>query len=151
MVGAAVIDFLSPEDVFIDLAVSDKSQVLQELSRRAAARLGLEDGPVTDEILSRESLGSTGVGNGVAIPHARLIGLINPFAVLARLKRAIDFDAIDGKPVDLVFLLLMRGDHDVGQINVLAAVARKLRDGNTLAALRKARTAPELFEALRSH
>ena len=148
--GAAVIDFLSPDDVFIGLAASDKRQVLQELSRRAAARLGLDEASVTNEILNRESLGSTGVGNGIAIPHARLIGLINPFALLARLRRAVEFDAIDAKPVDLVFLLLMRGDNDVGQIKILAAVARKLRSGETQDLLRQARSAPELYEAIHS-
>ena len=148
--GKAVVDFLSPDDVFIDLVASDKPQLLRELSRRAAARLGLDEASVTNEILNRESLGSTGVGNGVAIPHARLIGLINPFAILARLRRPIEFDAIDGKPVDLVFLLLMRGDNEVGQINVLAAVARKLRSPDTLTRLRNARNAPELYEAIGS-
>ena len=148
--GKALVDFLSPDDVFIDLAASDKPQLLRELSRRAAARLGLDETSVGHEILNREALGSTGVGNGIAIPHARLIGLINPFATLARLRRPIEFDAIDAKPVDLVFLLLMRGDNEVGQINVLAAVARKLRSPDTLARLRNARNAPELYEAIGS-
>ncbi len=137
---------LSVEDVFVDFAAPAKARLLEDLSGRAAARLGLEPSAVTAEILAREALGSTGVGKGVAIPHARLAGLVQPFAMLARLRRGIEFDAIDGEPVDVVILVLLPADQEAGQINVLAAIARKLRVEGVLARLRKARTAAELYE-----
>ena len=140
-------EFLSPDDVSIDVAASDKHRLLLELSKRAAARLGLDESAVGGEIVKREALGSTGVGRGIAIPHARFAGVRKPFALLARLRRGIDFDAIDGEPVDIVVLLLMPADPDAGQMNVLAAIARKLRSPETVSRLRKARTAAELFAA----
>jgi PTS system nitrogen regulatory IIA component len=148
--GAAVADFLSPDDVFIDLAAPDKTRALQVLSYRAAAKLGLDESVVANEILGREALGSTGVGKGIAIPHARLSSLHRPFAMAARLKRAIEFDAIDGEPVDLVILLLMPDDHDAGQISLLAAIARKLRGEKVLTDLRKARSPTEIYEVFRA-
>ncbi len=100
-------DFLAPANVIVDMRATDKEQLLRELSQRAAAALGLDAGPVTAEILKREELGSTGMGEGIAIPHARIPNLEKPFGILARLKKVIDFAAIDEKPVDLVFLLLL--------------------------------------------
>jgi len=144
----AVADFLSPEDVFVDLVAPDKQRLLQVLAYRAANRLGLDENVLANEVLAREALGSTGVGQGVAIPHARLQGLKKPFAMAARLKRPIDFDAIDGEPVDIVFLLLIPDTQASGQMNIMAAVARKLRTGDTLTVLRKAPDAATLFAVL---
>jgi PTS system nitrogen regulatory IIA component len=148
--AAAIADFLSPDDVFIDLVAPDKTRVLQVLSYRAAAKLGLDENVVANEILSREVLGSTGVGKGIAIPHARLSSLHKPFAMAARLKRAIEFDAIDGEPVNVIILLLMPDDQDSGQINLLAAIARKLRGEKVLTDLRKARSPAELYDVFRA-
>lgn len=134
----AVADFLSPEDVFVDLVAPDKQRLLQVLAYRAANRLGLDENLVAADVLAREALGSTGVGQGVAIPHARLRALQKPFAMAARLKRPLDFDAIDGEPVDVVFLLLMPEDQASAQMNLMAAVARKLRTSDTLLSIRKA-------------
>ncbi|MBV5270823.1 MAG: PTS sugar transporter subunit IIA, partial [Afipia sp.] len=100
-------DFLTPADVVIDMRTSQKQQVLQELAGKAATSLGLQADYVASELLKREALGSTGMGNGVAIPHARLPMVKRPHGVLARLKPPINFDAIDGQPVDLIFLLLL--------------------------------------------
>jgi Phosphoenolpyruvate-dependent sugar phosphotransferase system, EIIA 2 len=83
---------------------------------------------IAAEILKREELGSTGTGGGVAIPHARIQELNEPFGIFARLNRPIDFQAIDTRPVDLVFLLLLPGDPVGEQLKALATVARKLRD-----------------------
>jgi PTS system nitrogen regulatory IIA component len=129
-------DFLSPTDVILDSRASGKEQLLRELSQRAAASLGLDTESVTAEILKREQLGSTGMGDGVAIPHARIANLDRPFGVLTRLRKGIDFAAIDEKPVDLVFLLLLPGAVEGEQLNVLASVARKLRDPQVASALR---------------
>ena len=91
-------EFLSSADVLIDLRISDKRLVLQELARRAANSLDLPADTITAEILKREELGSTGTGGGIAIPHARIQSLIKPFGFLARLKQPMDFGAIDGQP-----------------------------------------------------
>jgi len=144
----AVADYLSPEDVFVDLVAPDKQRLLQVLAYRAANRLGLDENVVAADVLAREALGSTGVGKGVAIPHARLRALQKPFAMVARLKRPLDFDAIDGEPVDVVFLLLMPEDQASGQMNLMAAVARKLRTGDTLLSIRKAPDPAALFSIL---
>src|SRR5262249_25924119 len=100
-------EFLSPNDTLVDVRASDKTRLLQELGRRAAATLNLAVERISAEILKREELGSTGTGGGVAIPHARIQGLNTSFGILARLNKPIDFESIDGRPVDLVFLLLL--------------------------------------------
>ena len=91
----------------LDVGERDKTRLLRRLSTQAAAVLGLNADEVSTQIAKREELGSTGVGNGVALPHARLRGLKEPFGLLARLRRGIDFEAIDDQPVDIVFLLLL--------------------------------------------
>jgi PTS system nitrogen regulatory IIA component len=133
-------DFLVPTQVMIDVKASDKERLLEQLSMEAADVAGLPADEVAREIAKREELGSTGVGNGVALPHARLTSLKAPFALFARLRHGIDFDAIDGEPVDIVVLLLIPEAGDSGKGNALACVARALRDAETL---RKVRSAPD--------
>ena len=89
----------------IDVRANDKSRLLRELSDKAAA--GLKEEEVFEQIVKREALGSTGVGNGVALPHSRIGGLRSPFGLLARLRQPVDFEAIDEQPVNIVFLLLL--------------------------------------------
>ena len=113
---------------------------MEQLSTEAAAQIGLTAEEVVREIAKREELGSTGVGNGVALPHARLPSLKAPFALFARRRHGIDFDAIDGEPVDIVVLLLIPEAGYSAKGNALACVARALRDA---AALRKIRSAPD--------
>src|SRR5262245_22780579 len=98
--------FLSPSDVLLDLRARDKVAVLEELSSRAAAVLNLSAEVIAHEIGRREELGSTGIGGGVSMPHARFREVNKPFGLLARLKQAVNFEAIDGQPVDLVFLAI---------------------------------------------
>jgi PTS system nitrogen regulatory IIA component len=141
-------DFLAPADVIVDMRATDKEQLLLDLSRRGVAALGLDVELVTAEILKREELGSTGMGEGIAIPHARIPKLDRPFGILARLKKAIDFAAIDEKPVDLVFLLLLPGATEGDQLNALASVARMLRNPVTSSAIRAARNGAEAYEAI---
>jgi PTS system nitrogen regulatory IIA component len=133
-------DFLVPTQVMIDVKANDKERLLEQLSMEAADVAGLPADEVAREIAKREELGSTGVGNGVALPHARLQSLKSPFALFARLRHGIDFDAIDGEPVDIVVLLLIPEAGDSGKGNALACVARALRDAETL---RKVRSAPD--------
>ena len=140
--------FLSPADVLLDVRARDKVAVLGELSSRAAAVLNLSAELIAHEIERREELGSTGIGGGVSMPHARFREVKKPFGLLARLKQPVNFDAIDGQPVDLVFLLLLPASSQLDQLNTLAAVARKLRDPKVLKDLRGATTASELYKAV---
>src|SRR5262249_53459298 len=131
--------FLSQRSVMLDVKTSDKAELLENLCEQAAREVALDPRVVSSEILKREQLGSTGVGAGVAIPHARIPGLNEPFGILARLKKPMDFAAIDGQPVDLVFLLLLPGPPGGAQLNALATVARQLRKPAVAQALRGAR------------
>jgi len=143
-------DFLAAGDVAIDVRTSDKVHLLRELSQRAAGRLKLSPDRVVRAILDREELGSTGVGGGIALPHARIEEVKAAFGLLTRLRRPIEFEAVDGKPVDLVFLLLLPTKAEGEQLNVLATVARRLRDAAVLDDLRRAGDAQSLYQAFAS-
>jgi PTS system nitrogen regulatory IIA component len=140
--------FLAPADAMIGVRADDKNGLLRNLSRHAALSVGVLFDQIATEISRREALGSTGMGEGVAIPHARLPGIEKPFGLLARLKHPIDFDAIDGKPVDLVFLLLLPITSHGEQLNALASVARLLRRTETLRDLRRAASSDELYRVM---
>jgi len=140
--------FLAPSDVFIGIRGSNKTQVLENLCRRAASTLKVDANKITADILKREELGSTGVGGGVAIPHARIAEVKRPFGLLARLKSVIEFDAIDSQPVDLVFLLLLPTALAGEQLNALALVARRLRDADTVRNARRATDPSGLYAAV---
>jgi PTS system nitrogen regulatory IIA component len=141
-------DLLSPTDVMIDVRASNKRLLLQEFAARAAASLGLRVDQVAPCLLKREELGSTGIGHGVAIPHARLPDLQKPYGLLAKLKQPIEFDAIDGQEVDIVFVLLLPAAAENGQLGPLALVARTLRPPENLARLRGAKNTSELYSAI---
>ena len=100
-------DLLSPKDVMIDVRGSNKRLLLQEFAATAADSLGLHVDQVAPYLLKREDLGSTGIGKGVAIPHARLPDLKRPYGLLAKLKAPVEFDAIDEQAVDIIFVLLL--------------------------------------------
>ena len=121
-------DFLVANDVLIGLRAPDKTRLLQELSARAAASVGVDPDRVSEALFAREALGSTGVGGGVAIPHARIAAVTRPFGILACTKRPVAFEAIDNQPVDIVFLLLLPAEPDPEHLRSLASVARALRD-----------------------
>ena len=141
-------DLLSPTDVMIDVRASNKRQLLQEFAVRAADGLGLRVDQVAPYLLKREELGSTGIGRGVAIPHARLPDLQRPHGLLARLRQPIEFEAIDGQAVDIVFVLLLPAAVESGQLEALALVARVLRPPENLVRLRDARNPSELYAAI---
>jgi len=141
-------EFLSPDDVLVDVRAADKDALLRDLSQRAAMLACIDPAIVAIAIEKREQLGSTGMGGGIAIPHARLPGVPKPVGVLARLRRPIDFAAIDAKPVDLVFLLLLPPTSHGEQLTALAAVARKLRDVTTATSLRNAADEAEIYRAI---
>lgn len=141
-------DLLAPSDVFVGIRASNKTKLLEDLCRRAASVIKVDAEKITADILKREELGSTGMGGGVAIPHARIADVIKPFGIFARLKSAIEFDAIDRQPVELVFLLLLPTASAGEQLNALALVARKLRDADTMLNARHAADASGLYAAV---
>jgi nitrogen PTS system EIIA component len=144
----SITEFLSQSNAIVDVRALDKSRLLKELCHRAASALELDGDRISADILKREELGSTGMGGGVAIPHARVPDLNEPFGILARLKKAIDFNAIDDQPVDIVFLLLLPTAPAGEQLNVLAAVARRLRDANAVHNLRRATDGASLYQSM---
>ncbi len=141
-------DFLFPNDVTIDVAPANKQKLLQELANKAGSRLRLQPDNIFAGLSKREELGSTGVGDGVAIPHARFDQIDKPFGMLVRLRQPIEFDALDGNPVDIVFLLLLPESAKGEPLSALACVARKLKSPAIRAALRNAPDAAETFRIL---
>ena len=138
---------LQPTQCLVDQRFTSKTQCLNELSRRAATALGIDAAPIAEALHHRESLGSTGLGNGIALPHARLPTITQSFCLLAQLREPLAFDAVDEKPVDLVCLVLLPSASSCEQLNVLAGFARRLRDGSALAAMRRAKASTTLFAA----
>jgi PTS system nitrogen regulatory IIA component len=143
-----VSDFLSLADVSIEAAFADKQKLLEDLARRASRAVDLEPDIILAELRKREQLGSTGMGGGVALPHARIHRIQKPFGMVVRLKKPIEFDAVDGKPVDMIALLLLPDTQEGKQLGALACIARKLRDPDVLTALRRARDGGELYRRL---
>lgn len=132
-----IADLLAPGQVVLDLRVPDKRRLIGEIARRAAAPAGVPAEAIAEALEARERLGSTGMGAGIALPHARLAAVERPVGLFARLRPALDFDAIDGEAVDLVFLLLLPARAGGDHLDVLARVARRLRDAEVRAALRR--------------
>lgn len=141
-------DLMTPQAVLPSLKATTKKQVLQEMSERAAAECGLPAREIFDSLLQRERLGSTGVGNGIAIPHGKLPRCPALFGVFARLERPIDFEALDGAPVDLVFMLIAPESAGADHLKALARIARVLRNPAVLAKLRATRDAAGLYAIL---
>jgi PTS system nitrogen regulatory IIA component len=143
------LEFLTPEAVLPAVRAQGKKQALQELSAGAARLLtDLDSREIFDTLLQRERLGSTGIGDGVAIPHGKLPKLDHLFGLVARVERPIDFDAIDGQPVDLLFLLLAPEGAGADHLKALARVARALREPGVRESLRAARDASALYAVL---
>lgn len=141
-------DFLAPAAVIADLRTPTKKQLLQQLSHRAAALVGLDERRLLDTVMERERLGSTGFGGGVAIPHGKVDGLDRVFGLFARLGTPIDYDALDRQPVDLVFLLLAPTGAGADHLKALAAVSRTFRDRAVTAKLRGSTSADALYAML---
>jgi nitrogen PTS system EIIA component len=141
-------DLIEPNRVVFAARASNKQQLLQDLASRAATLLNLDARTIFNALQAREELGSTGLGNGIALPHARVEGLDRLFGMFARLNRPIHFEGVDGKPVDLVFLLLIPPAAGSEHLGALAAVSRHLRDPEFAAGLRKAASAAALCKLL---
>jgi PTS system nitrogen regulatory IIA component len=141
-------DILTVERIDATLNVPNKKALFQQLAAAAARPTGLESRDIFNALSERERLGSTGFGSGVAIPHGKLDALPRVFGFFARLNSPIEFQAVDKLPVDLVFLLLSPTDAGADHLKALARVSRTLRDRNTLAKLRGARSKDAIFALL---
>jgi PTS system nitrogen regulatory IIA component len=140
-----LLDFLDPQAVLPALRVNGKKQALQELAFQAARLTGLAESAIYEALLQRERLGSTGVGEGIAIPHGKLPGLDKIFGLVARLDKPVDFEALDGQPVDVLFLLLAPEGAGADHLKALARVARVLREPGLIERLRATRDAAALY------
>lgn len=141
-------DILKPEAVFSGMKANSKKHILQELARHAAEVTGVDERKILETLLERERLGTTGVGNGIAIPHGKLREIDRLHGVFARLEKPIDFAAIDEHPVDLVFLLLAPEGAGADHLKALARISRLLRDETVCKKLRGADTADGLYMLL---
>ena len=139
---------LGPDGVLASVKASGKKALLAELASRAAASFKLDERRLFDRLLERERLGSTGIGSGIAIPHARMAGLDKPQGLFARLVHPVDFDSIDERPVDTVFLLLAPEGAGADHLKALARVSRLLRDRSLVDKLRATDTADALYALL---
>ncbi len=141
-------DLLTADEVFPSLKAKSKKHVLQEIARLAADKTGLDQRDIFDVLLQRERLGSTGVGQGVAIPHGRLHDIEHIVCLFARLDEPINFDSIDDEPVDLVFLLLAPETAGADHLKALARISRLIREPQTLDKLRGSREQSALYSVL---
>jgi PTS IIA-like nitrogen-regulatory protein PtsN len=141
-------DLVQVPAILPTLKANSKKQLLQLLSERAAAVTGLPEREIFDTILQRERLGSTGVGNGIAIPHGKLAGVKQITGVFARLEHPVDFESLDDQPVDLVFLLLAPEGAGADHLKALSRIARVLRDGDTVRKVRGTRDASAIHSLL---
>jgi nitrogen PTS system EIIA component len=145
-------DIIAPAAVFPSVRATSKKQLFQVMARQAAVLSGLEPDEIVASLLAREKTGSTGLGSGIAIPHGRLPRLGRPFAVFAHLETALDFDALDGSPVDLVAVLLSpeacTGQSGALHLKALAALSRALRDRQMCNKLRGCRDSDAAYALL---
>ena len=141
-------DFLDCDAIKTALPGGNKRSLMQQLANLAAQRLGIEPSIVLSSLNEREQLGSTGFGHGVAIPHAKIEGLARIYGLFARLGEPVEYKSIDGRPVDLVFLLLSPPDAGAEHLKALAVISRVTRDAATLERLRGARSRDALAAVL---
>lgn len=142
-----ITDILKSTNVFLDVSSSSKKQFLEAVASHCASVAKCEEQLIFDALVERERLGTTGVGKGVAIPHARLAGLTDLFCTFWR-TAPLDFEAIDGKPVDLIFCLLVPEESGADHLKALAHISKLLRDEETIARLRKAHDTNEIMQII---
>lgn len=143
-----IYSILTPEAVVAQAFARDKKQVLKQLAVYASGITPLSEREIYNVLQEREHLGCTGMGNGVCIPHGRFDHLTEVHSVFVQLEKPIDFNAADGKPVDLLFMLLTPSSANTDHIKALASISRVLRDKVLCEALRKAKDAKSLYELL---
>jgi PTS system nitrogen regulatory IIA component len=144
-----MLDFLIDRpSVLASLKVQNKKQLLQELSQAMANRVAIDHRLIFETLLKREKLGSTGIGQGIAIPHGKLPSISRVYGLFARLATPVDFDSVDGQPVDLVFVLLAPEHAGADHLKALARISRLLRDSSVVAKLRGTEDAEGLYAIL---
>ena len=143
-----IAEMISPSSVIANLRVTSKKQALQELAKKAAEVTGQPERSIFEVLIERERLGTTGVGNGIAIPHGKLPGLDRLYGLFARLETPIEFDAIDEQPVDLICLLLAPETAGADHLKALARISRLLRDGTICKKLRGSETPDAIYALL---
>ena len=141
-------DLVAPQAIIPALKVISKKQAIQELAAKAAELTGRSEREIFDVLMQREKLGSTAIGSGIAIPHGKLANLDRIVGLFARLDRPIDFDALDGQPVDLIFVLLAPEGAGADHLKALARIARVLRDSELARKLREAHEAEAIHAVL---
>jgi PTS system nitrogen regulatory IIA component len=141
-------DIISADAVLPNLKAQSKKQLLQELSQHLGSDLAIDQRIIFETLLTREKLGSTGLGQGIAIPHGRLPSITKVHGLFAKLATPVDFESVDGEPVDLVFVLLSPDHAGADHLTALARISRMLRAPATLAKLRGATTAEGLYAIL---
>jgi PTS system nitrogen regulatory IIA component len=139
---------IAPDNIVHDFRASAKEVALRELASRAAEIAALDATVVLNGLIARERLGSTGIGQGIAIPHARITGLARIICLFARAERPIEFESIDGRPVDLFFVLLIPHEEANDHLAALACVSRRLRDPQTALRLRQCKDPAQIYPAL---
>jgi len=144
-------DLIRADAIMAALKASSKKQLLQIMAERAASITDLAERDIFDTIFQREKLGSTGVGNGIAIPHGKLATLDKIVGVFARLQTPVDFEALDDQPVDLVFMLLAPENAGADHLKALSRIARLLRDGDMVAKLRNSYDTQAIYALLTQH
>ena len=144
----SILDYLDANQILLDIASSSKKQVIEQLAGRAATLTGLKKRSLLEIVMRRERLGSTGIGGGIAIPHAVHSDLKRTIALLAILALPIDFDSLDGKPVDIICLVIGPLNSDSNHLKCVSSVARSLRQVATCDRLRALKSPQAVLESL---
>lgn len=142
-----ITDILKPTAIELDVKVDSKKDLLEKVAALAAKQTGADKRAIFDALIEREKLGTTGIGNGVAIPHARLAGLKELYCAFLRVNN-VDFEASDGKPVDVVFFLLVPEESGADHLKALARISKLLRNDSVCAALRAATENKKVFSLI---
>lgn len=143
-----IYNFLAPSSVFANVKAKSKKQVLQFLSDEASKITQIDAREIFDSLIERERLGSTGVGKGIAIPHSKFKNLDEIFGIFMTLDAEVDFDSIDDKPVDMVFLLMVPENAGADHLTALARISRFMRDAKNIAGIRGADNVDGLYAVL---
>ena len=143
-------DILNSASVLADVKINSKKQLLQELASAGAGLTNIDSHRIFETLLDREQLGSTGVGNGVAIPHGKIAGMDKIVGVFAQLAKPVSFDAVDDQPVDIVFMLLAPEGSGADHLKALSRIARVLRNQSLLNSIRSAHDADAIYSLLTS-
>lgn len=147
----SILDYLNAKQVLVRVTSHSKKQVIEKLAERVATLTSLDQRCLLDMVMRRERLGSTGIGRGIAIPHAVHKNLTRTTAFLAVLKTPVDFDSIDGKPVDIICLVIGPPNDEINHLKCIASVTRSLQQTTTGSKLRAVRSPEAVLQSLQPH